>query len=40
LDRGEDLRRIADLMGHSDMNTTMRYTVVKEKSKIDAVNKL
>jgi integrase/recombinase XerD len=40
LDRGEDLRRITDLMGHTDMNTTMRYTTVKDKSKIDAVNKL
>jgi integrase/recombinase XerD len=40
LNRGEDLRRIADLMGHSDMNTTMRYTAVKDRSKIDAVNKL
>jgi site-specific recombinase XerD len=40
IDRGENIRRVAELMGHSDMNTTMRYTAVKDKSKIDAVNRL
>ena len=40
IDKGENIRRVAELMGHSDMNTTMRYTAVKDKSKIDAVNKL
>jgi len=24
---------VAELMGHSDMNTTMSYTAVKDKSK-------
>jgi integrase/recombinase XerD len=40
LDRGEDIRRIADLLGHSDLASTLRYTAVKDKSKIAAVNKL
>ena len=40
IDKGENIRRVAELMGHSDMNTTMRYTAVKDKSKVDAVNKL
>lgn len=40
IDKGENIRRVAELMGHSDMNTTMRYTAVKDKSKIDAVNRL
>jgi len=37
---GVSTRDIADLMGHKSLDTTMRYTAVKDRAKIAAVNVL
>jgi len=35
LERGQDIRTIEELMGHSDLNTTMIYTHVLKRGPID-----
>jgi site-specific recombinase XerD len=40
LSKGVDIRVIADIMGHADVSSTMRYTKVKPQLAVEAVNKL
>ncbi|EOC99280.1 Site-specific tyrosine recombinase [Caldisalinibacter kiritimatiensis] len=37
---GESISTVAELAGHSDINTTYRYTLATEKEKREAVEKL
>jgi len=40
LSKGVDIRVIADIMGHANVSSTMRYTKVKPQLAVEAVNKL
>jgi site-specific recombinase XerD len=40
LSKGVDIRTIADIMGHANVSSTMRYAKVKPPLAAEAVNKL
>lgn len=37
---GVDIRTVADIMGHSDIGMTMRYTHIIDKHKLDAIDRI
>ncbi len=38
LEQGEDIRTIKELMGHSDLNTTMIYTHLHKRGPLDFIS--